>query len=55
MELEIIQDTRDKVVPIRQRMEAAQSQQKSYIDNRRQVLEFEVEDQVFLKISPMRE
>jgi hypothetical protein len=51
---EMLQDTRDKVILIRQRMAAAQSRQKSYADNRRRVLEFEVGDQVFLKISPMR-
>jgi hypothetical protein len=51
---EIIQDTKDKIVVIRQRMAVAQSQQKSYVDNRRRALEFEVRDHVFLKISPMK-
>jgi hypothetical protein len=51
---EIIQDTKDKIVVIRQRMAVAQSQQKSYVDNRRRALEFEVGDHVFLKISPMK-
>jgi hypothetical protein len=50
----MLQDTRDKVILIRQRMAAAQSRQKSYADNRRWVLEFEVEDQVFLRISSMK-
>jgi hypothetical protein len=35
-------------------MSAAQSQQKSYANNRRRPLEFEVGDHVFLKVSPMR-
>jgi hypothetical protein len=35
-------------------MSAAQSRQKSYVDNRRRPLEFEVGDRVFLKVSPMR-
>jgi hypothetical protein len=35
-------------------MNAAQSWQKSYVDNRRRPLEFEVGDRVFLKVSPMR-
>ena len=35
-------------------MSATQSWQKSYVDNRRRPLEFEVGDRVFLKISPMR-
>jgi hypothetical protein len=52
--LKLIQDTRDKVRVIKERMSAAQSRQKSYADNRRRPLEFEVRDRVFLKVSPMR-
>jgi hypothetical protein len=51
---EIIQDTKDKITLIRKRMLAAQSLQKSYADTRRRKLEFEVGDQVFLKVSPMK-
>jgi hypothetical protein len=51
---ELIQDTREKVRVIKERMSAAQSRQKSYVDNRRRPLEFEVGDRVFLKVSPMR-
>jgi hypothetical protein len=51
---ELIQDTRDKVRVIKERMSAAQSRQKSYADNRRWPLEFTVGDRVFLKVSPMR-
>jgi hypothetical protein len=39
---------------IKERMSAAQSRQKSYADNRRRPLEFEVGDRVLLKVSPMR-
>ena len=39
---------------IKKRMSVAQSRQKSYADNRRRPLEFEVRDRVFLKVSPMR-
>jgi hypothetical protein len=35
-------------------MSVAYSRQKSYVDNRRRPLEFEVGDRVFLKVSPMR-
>jgi hypothetical protein len=35
-------------------MSAAQSRRKSYADNRRRPLEFEVGDSVFLKVSPMK-
>jgi hypothetical protein len=52
--LELIQDTRDKVRVIKEKMSAAQSQQKSYTDNRMRPLEFEVGDRVSLKVSPMR-
>ena len=51
--LELIQDTRDKVCVIKERMSASQSRQKSYADNQRP-LEFEVGDRVFLKVSPLR-
>jgi hypothetical protein len=33
----------------------AQTRQKSYVDNRRRPLEFEEEDYVYLKVSPLRE
>ena len=39
---------------IKKRLKIAQSRQKSYIDNRRQDLEFEVGDHVFLKVSHMK-
>jgi hypothetical protein len=38
---------------IKERISTAQSQQKSYVDNRRP-LEFEVGGHVFLRVSPMR-
>ncbi|XP_022865720.1 uncharacterized protein LOC111385548 [Olea europaea var. sylvestris] len=42
------------VTQIRQRMQTAPNQQKSYADQRRRLLEFTVGDQVFLKIAPMK-
>ena len=51
---ELIQDTRDKMRVIKKRMSAAQSWQKSYADNRRRPLEFEVGNRLFLKVSPLR-
>jgi hypothetical protein len=50
----MIQDTYDKVRVIKERMSATQSWQKSYVDNRKRPLEFEVGDHVFMKVSPMR-
>ena len=44
----------EKVRLIRERLKIAQSHQKSYADVRRRDLEFEVNDLVCLKISPMK-
>jgi hypothetical protein len=51
---EIVQDTKDKIALIRKRMLTAQSRQKSYADHHHRNLEFEIGDQVFLKVSPMK-
>jgi hypothetical protein len=51
---ELIQDTCDKVRVIKERMSAAWSRQKSYVNNQMRPLEFKVGDRVFLKVSPMR-
>ena len=50
----LIKDTSEKVGMIRKRLLTAQSRQKSYHDIRRQPLEFEVGDHVFLKVMPKR-
>ncbi|WRX07830.1 Integrase zinc-binding domain - like 2 [Theobroma cacao] len=52
---ELVQDATEKIRMIRQRMLTAQSRQKSYADNRRRDLEFQVGDHVFLKVSPTKE
>ena len=39
---------------IKDRLATAYNRQKSYADNRRRALEFEVGDQVYLKISPVK-
>ncbi|GKG24197.1 hypothetical protein Tco_0392233, partial [Tanacetum coccineum] len=44
----------DKVVIFKERLKAARHRQKSYADNRRKLLEFEVGDQVLLKVSPWK-
>ncbi|GKF58752.1 hypothetical protein Tco_0172289, partial [Tanacetum coccineum] len=49
--LELVQETTDKVVMIRDRLKAARDRQKSYADNRRKPLEFQVGDHVMLKVS----
>ncbi|GJY39517.1 putative reverse transcriptase domain-containing protein [Tanacetum coccineum] len=47
---ELVQETTNKVVLIKVKLKAARDHQKSYADNRRKPLEFEVEDQVLLKV-----
>ncbi|GJY44271.1 reverse transcriptase domain-containing protein [Tanacetum coccineum] len=51
---ELVQETTDKVVVIRDRLKAARDRQKSYTDNRRKPLEFQVGDHVMLKVSPWK-
>ncbi|GKF01435.1 hypothetical protein Tco_0028358 [Tanacetum coccineum] len=51
---ELVQETTDKVVLIKEKLKAARDRQKSYADNRRKPLEFEVRDQVLLKVSPWK-
>ncbi|GKA40025.1 putative reverse transcriptase domain-containing protein [Tanacetum coccineum] len=43
---ELVQETTDKVVLIKEKLKAARDCQKSYVDNRRKPLEFEVGDKV---------
>ncbi|GJR71734.1 putative reverse transcriptase domain-containing protein [Tanacetum coccineum] len=51
---ELVQEMTDKVVLIKEKLKAVRDRQKSYADNRRKPLEFEVEDQVLLKVSPWK-
>ncbi|GKB90710.1 putative reverse transcriptase domain-containing protein [Tanacetum coccineum] len=51
---ELVQETTDKVVLIKEKLKAARDCQKSYADNRRKPLEFEVGDRVMLKVSPWK-
>ncbi|GKB07953.1 putative reverse transcriptase domain-containing protein [Tanacetum coccineum] len=51
---ELVQETTDKVVLIKEKLKAAKDRQKSYVDNRRKPLEFEVGDRVMLKVSPWK-
>ncbi|GJT77315.1 putative reverse transcriptase domain-containing protein [Tanacetum coccineum] len=52
--LEIIHETTEKIVQIKQRIQAARDRQKSYVDVRRKPLEFQVGDKVMLKVSPWK-
>ena len=51
----IIGETSAKVKLAYDRLRTSQSRQKSYSDNRRKDLEFQVGDMVFLKVSPMKD
>ena len=51
---DLVLDAMEKVRVIREKLKTAQSRQKSYSDVRRRDLEFEVNDWVYLKVSPMK-
>ncbi|GJY33474.1 putative reverse transcriptase domain-containing protein [Tanacetum coccineum] len=51
---ELIRDTTEKIVQIKNRLLTARSRQKSYADRRTKPLEFEVGDMVLLKVSPWK-
>ncbi|GJT43634.1 putative reverse transcriptase domain-containing protein [Tanacetum coccineum] len=51
---ELIQETTEKIILIKQRIQAAQDRQKSYADLKRKPMEFEVGDRVMLKVSPWK-
>ncbi|GKD82444.1 hypothetical protein Tco_1349283, partial [Tanacetum coccineum] len=46
---EIVQETTEKIVQIKERLKTARSRQKIYTDKRRKPLEFQVGDRVLLK------
>ncbi|GJS92972.1 putative reverse transcriptase domain-containing protein [Tanacetum coccineum] len=51
---EIVQETTEKIVQIKQRIQAARDRQKSYADLKRKPMEFQVGDKVMLKVSPWK-
>nr|GEX99829.1 putative reverse transcriptase domain-containing protein [Tanacetum cinerariifolium] len=51
---EIIHETTEKIVQIRQCLQAAKDRQRSYANVRRKPLEFQVGDRVMLKVSPRK-
>ncbi|XP_058218603.1 uncharacterized protein LOC131329482 [Rhododendron vialii] len=51
---ELVKVTIDKVKVIQEQLKVAQSRQKSYADTRRRDLEFNVGDQVFVRVSPWK-
>ncbi|KAL2249898.1 UNVERIFIED_CONTAM: Transposon Tf2-12 polyprotein [Sesamum indicum] len=51
---ELVQEIVEKVQVVKKCLKAAQDRQKSYVDQHRREMEYEVGDKVFLKISPWR-
>ncbi|GJX18710.1 putative reverse transcriptase domain-containing protein [Tanacetum coccineum] len=51
---EVIHETTEKIVQIRQRLQAARDRQRSYVNVKRKPLEFQVGDPVMLKVSPRK-
>ncbi|GJX24682.1 putative reverse transcriptase domain-containing protein, partial [Tanacetum coccineum] len=51
---ELIQETTEKIVQSKQRMQAARDRQKSYADLKHKPMEFQVGDKVMLKVSPWK-
>ena len=51
---ELVQQTKDKIELIRQRLVAAQDRQRKYADQHRKDIEFETGDLVLLKVSPWK-
>ena len=50
----IVKETEEKVQTIQQRLKDASDRQNSYADLKRKDIEYEVEEKVFLKVSPWR-
>ncbi|GJT05013.1 putative reverse transcriptase domain-containing protein [Tanacetum coccineum] len=51
---ELIQETTERIIQIKQRMQAARDRQKSYADLKRKPMEFQVGDKVMLKVLPWK-
>nr|GEU56370.1 putative reverse transcriptase domain-containing protein [Tanacetum cinerariifolium] len=51
---EIVQETTEKIIQIKQRFQAARDRQKSYANLKHKPMEFQVGDRVMLKVSPWK-
>jgi hypothetical protein len=50
----MVKEMEEKVQRIINNLKEAQARQKSYVDKRRQPLYFQIEDYVYLKVSPIK-
>ncbi|GJT61802.1 reverse transcriptase domain-containing protein [Tanacetum coccineum] len=51
---ELVQETTERVIQIKQRIQTARDRQKSYADLKRKPMKFQVGDKVMLKVSPWK-
>ncbi|GKF38716.1 hypothetical protein Tco_0118777, partial [Tanacetum coccineum] len=51
---ELVQETTEMIIQIKQRIQTARDRQKSYADLKRKPMEFQVGDKVMLKVSPWK-
>ncbi|GKE22839.1 putative reverse transcriptase domain-containing protein [Tanacetum coccineum] len=51
---EIVQETTEKIIQIKKKVQAARDRQKSYADLKRMPMEFQVRDRVMLMVSPWK-
>ncbi|GKF20705.1 putative reverse transcriptase domain-containing protein [Tanacetum coccineum] len=51
---EIVQETTEKIIKIKQRIQAAHDRQKSYADLKHKLMEFQVGDRVMLRVFPWK-
>ncbi|GJV40825.1 putative reverse transcriptase domain-containing protein [Tanacetum coccineum] len=51
---DLVQETTEKIIQIKQRMQVARDRQKSYADLKHKLMEFQVGDKVMLKVSPWK-
>ncbi|GJZ43571.1 putative reverse transcriptase domain-containing protein [Tanacetum coccineum] len=51
---ELVQETTEKIIQIKKRIQAARDRQKSYADLKCKPMEFQVRDRVMLKVSPCK-
>ncbi|GJS38109.1 putative nucleotidyltransferase, ribonuclease H [Tanacetum coccineum] len=51
---ELVQETTERIIQVKQRMQAARDRQKSYANLKRKPMEFQVGDKVMLKVSPWK-
>ena len=51
---DLVRETTEKIIKIKQRLEAARDRQKSYADLKRKPMDFQIGDKVMLKVSPWK-